>query len=169
MLKVKLIENDGLMKIEQYLLTYPFNLPSDNDNETYYNLNSIEYKNIKVSFRVFFCKKFDFSGFTHDGEKKIIKNGKITDIKNSHTHDSSATQLLLFTQRLLFFVDEKNYSSSLKPEKQIFPHFLLINEEVAKKNIQFFISYVESKSEKFIKNEELIFYLNLFRNERIIG
>ena len=65
-------------------------------------------------------------------------------------------------------MDEKNYSS-LKPEKQIFPHFLLINEEVAKKNIQFFISYVERKSEKFIKNEELIFYLNLFRNERIIG
>ena len=50
-------------------------------------------------------------------------------------------------------MDEKNYSS-LKPEKQIFPHFLLINEEVAKKNIQFFITYVESKSEKFIKNGE---------------
>ena len=101
MLKVKLIENDGLMKIEEYLLTYPFNLPSDNDNKTYYNLNSIEYKNIKGSFRVFFCKKFDFSGFTHDGEKKIIKNGKITDIKNSHTHDSSAT-IIIYTKIVIF-------------------------------------------------------------------
>ena len=47
MLKVKLIENGGLMKVKEYKLTYPFNLLSDNDNETYYNLNSFEYINIK--------------------------------------------------------------------------------------------------------------------------
>ena len=67
--------------------------------------------------------------------KTVKKNGKITNIKNSHTHDSSATQLLLFTQRLLFFVDEKNSYSSLKPEKNFFP-LLLINE-VAKKKFSF--------------------------------
>ena len=104
MLKVKLIENDGEMKINEYKLSYPFNLISDNDNQVYYNLNSIEYKNIKGSFHVFFCKKFDFSGLRNDGEKKNIKNGKITDINNSRIDSNvSATQYLLFSQRLLFF------------------------------------------------------------------
>ena len=69
MLKVKLFERDGVMEVEEYMLTYTFNLLSNND-ETYYNLNSFEYKNIKGSFRVMFCKKIDFSGFTNDGEKK---------------------------------------------------------------------------------------------------
>ena len=115
MLKVKLIENNGEMVISEYKLSYPFNLISDNDNQVYYNLNSIEYKNIKGSFHVFFCKKFDFSGLRSNGEKKI-KNGKITDINNSRSDtDISARQYLLFSQRLLFFLNEKNsFSSQLK-------------------------------------------------------
>ena len=165
MLKVKLIENDGEMKINEYKLSYPFNLISDNDNQVYYNLNSIEYKNIKGSFHVFFCKKFDFSGLRCVGEKKNIKNGKITDINNSRIDSNvSATQYLLFSQRLLFFLNEKNsFSSQLKKKK--LPHFLFINEEEAKKNIQFFITYEETLSVKKKKNEEIIFYLNLFRDE----
>ena len=42
---------------------------------------------------------------------------------------------------------------------------MVINEEEAKKNIQFFISYEETLSVKKIKNEEIIFYLNLSRDE----
>ena len=73
----------------------------------------------------FFCKKFDFSGLKYNGEKKQIKNGTITDIKNSRiNNDSTATQLLLFTQRLLFFINEKNSSSSLKSEKKKFSPFI---------------------------------------------
>ena len=34
MLKVKLVENNGEMEIKEYKLTHPFNLLSDNDNET---------------------------------------------------------------------------------------------------------------------------------------
>ena len=52
----------------------------------------------------------------------------------------------------------------LKLKKKI-PHFLLINEEEAKRNIQFFISYEETSGVKKIKNEEIIFYLNLFRDD----
>ena len=119
MLKVKLVENNGEMEIKEYKLTHPFNLVSNN-NETYYNLNSFEYKNIKRSFCIFYCKKINFSGLKYDGEKNI-KNGKITDIKNSRiSNDSTATQLLLFTQRLLFFIDEKNSFSSLKSEKKFY-------------------------------------------------
>ena len=62
MLKVKLVENNGEMKIEEYKLTHPFNLTSNNNNETYYNFNSIEYKNIKGSFRIFYCKKMYYFG-----------------------------------------------------------------------------------------------------------
>ena len=70
--------------------------------------------------------------------KKDIKNGKITDIKNARiTNDSKAIQLL-FTQRVLFLIDEKNSFSSLKSEKRILPHFLLINEEEAKKYSVFY-------------------------------
>ena len=77
MCKVKLFERDSVMEVEEYMLTYPFNLLSNNDNETYYNLNSFEYKNIKGSFHVMFCKKIDFSGFTNDGEKKMLKIEKL--------------------------------------------------------------------------------------------
>ena len=56
-------------------------------------------------------------------KKKDGKSGKITDIQNSHTEDSTAMQFLLFTQRLLFFVDDKHSSSSLKADKRILPHF----------------------------------------------
>ena len=134
MLKVKLIENDGEMEIKEYELSYPFNLVSDNDNQVYYNLNSVEYKNIKGSFHLFFCKKFDFSGLRNDGEKKNIKNGKITDISDSRiSSDSSSTQYLLFSQRLLFFMNEKNYFSFLQSKKKKIPHFLFINEDEAKK------------------------------------
>ena len=83
MLKIKLVEKDGEMEIREYTLSHPFNLVSNNNNKTTYSVNSIEYKNIKGSFRIFFCKKIDFSGFRFDGEKKEIKNGKITDIKDS--------------------------------------------------------------------------------------
>ena len=162
MLKVKLIENKGELVIVEYKLTYPFNLINDNDNQVYYNVNSIEYKNIKGSFHLFFCKKFDFSELTNNGEKKIIKNGKITNINNLHSSGVDK-QYLLFSQRLLFFLNEKNSFSQTKKKK--IPHFLLINEEEAKKNIQFFISYEETLSVKKIKNEEIIFYLNLFRDE----
>ena len=163
MLKIKLVEKDGEMEIIEYILSHPFNLVSNNNNKTSYSVNSIEYKNIKGSFRIFFCKKIDFSGFRNDGEKKIIKNGKITDVKDSRVHaDTNAKQLLLFKQRLLFYFDEKN-SSLIKSEKKILPHFLLINEE-AKKSIQFFIAYDESGSEKKLK-KEIILYLNLFRDE----
>ena len=163
MLKVKLIENNGEMTIAEYKLTYPFNLINDNDNQVYYNVNSIEYKNIKGSFHLFFCKKFDFSELTNNGEKKKIKNGKITNINNLHSSGVDK-QYLLFTQRLLLFLNEKNSFFQSKKKKK-FPHFLLINEEEAKKNIQFFISYEETLSVKKIKNEEIIFYLNLFRDE----
>ena len=61
------------MNIQEYTLSHPFNLVSDNNKPTYNNLNSIEYKKIKGSFRVFFCKKIDFSGFRHDGEKNQLK------------------------------------------------------------------------------------------------
>ena len=71
MLKVKIIENGGEMVVSEYKISYPFNLISDNDNQVYYNLNSVEYKNIKGSFHLFFCKKFDFSGLRSNGEKKI--------------------------------------------------------------------------------------------------
>ena len=163
MLKVKLIENNGELVITEYKLSYPFNLISDNDNNVYYNLNSIEYKNIKGSFHLFFCKKFDFSALSNNGEKKNIRNGKITNIKNVYDQNSSA-QYLLFSQRLLFFLNEKN-SFSCQFKKKKLPHFLFINEEEAKKNIQFFITYEETLSAKKIKNEEIIFYLNLFRDE----
>ena len=105
MLKVKVVESDGMLNIEEYVLTYPYNLSSNNDNDAYYNLNSFEYKNIKGSFQLMFCKKMDFCGFKFNGEKQDAKNGKITDIQNSHKEDSTATQVLLFTQRLLFFVN----------------------------------------------------------------
>ena len=127
MLKVKVVESHGMLNIEEYVLTYPYNLSSNNDNDAHYNLNSFEYKNIKGSFRLMFCKKMDFSGFKFNGEKQDVKNGKITDIQNSHTEDSTAMQVLLFTQRLLFFVDEKHSSFSLNADKRILPHFLLIN------------------------------------------
>ena len=162
MLKVKLVENKGEMVIEEYKITYPFNLINDNDNQVYYNVNSSEYKNIKGSFHLFFCKKFDFSELTVNGEKKNIKNGKITNINNLHSIGIDK-QYLLFSQRLLFFLNEKNSFSQTKKKK--IPHFLLINEEEAKRNIQFFISYEETLSVKKIKNEEIIFYLNLFRDE----
>ena len=150
MLKIKLVEKYGEMEITKYILSHPFNLVSNNNNKTSYSVNSMEYKNIKGSFRIFFCKKIDFSGFRNDGEKKIIKNAKITDVKDSRVHaDTNAKQLLLFKQRLLFYFDEKN-SSLIKSEKKILPHFLLINEE-AKKSIRFFIAYDESGSEKKIK------------------
>ena len=161
MLKVKVVESHGMLNIEEYVLTYPYNLSSNNDNDAHYNLNSFEYKNIKGSFRLMFCKKMDFSGFKFNGEKQDVKNGKITDIQNSHTEDSTATQVLLFTQILLFFVDEKHSSFSLNADKRILPHFLLINQD-AKKNIQFFISYEGGQIEKSLKGEELIFYLNLY-------
>ena len=61
-------------------------------------------------------------------------------------------------------MNEKNSFSFLQSKKKI-PHFLFINEEEAKKNIQFFISYEETVSIKKKKNEEIIFYLNLFRDE----
>ena len=164
MLKIKLVEKDGEMEITEYILSHPFNLVSNNNNKTSYSVNSIEYKNIKGSFRFFFCKKIDFSRFRNDGEKKIIKNAKITDVKDSRVHaDTNAKQLLLFKQRLLFYFDEKN--SLIKSEKKILPHFLLINEEEAKKSIQFFIAYDESGSEKKLKKEEIILYLNLFCDE----
>ena len=162
MLKVKLIENKGELVIVEYKLTYPFNLINDNDNQVYYNVNSVEYKNIKGSFHLFFCKKFDFSELRVTGEKKDIKNGKITNVNNLHSSGIDK-QYLLFSQRLLFFLNEKNSFSQTKKKK--IPHFLLINEEEAKKNIQFFISYEETLSVKKIKNEEIIFYLNLFRDE----
>ena len=117
---------------------------------------------------MFFFVKNSIFLVSHMTVKKKLEKMEKSQILKIHIHTILQLQLL-FTQRLLFFVDEKNSYSSLKPEKKIFPNFLLINEEVAKKNIQFFITYVESKSEKFIKNEELIFYLNLFRDERIIG
>ena len=123
MIKVKVVESDGMLNIEEYVLTYPYNLSSNNDNDAHYNLNSFEYKNIKGSFRLMFCKKMDFSGFKFNGEKQDVKNGKITDIQNSHTEDSTATQVLLFTQILLFFVDEKHSSFSLNADKRILPHF----------------------------------------------
>ena len=145
MLKVKLIENKGELVIAEYKLTYPFNLINDNDNQVYYNVNSIE-----------------FSELTINGEKKNIKNGKITNINNLHSSGIDK-QYLLFSQRLLFFLNEKNSFSQTKKKK--IPHFLLINEEEAKKNIQFFISYEETLTVKKIKNEEIIFYLNLFRDE----
>ena len=122
MLKVKVVESDGMLNIGEYVLTYPYNLSSNNDNDAH-NLNSFEYKNIKGSFRLMFCKKMDFSGFKFNGEKQDVKNGKITDIQNSHTEDSTATQVLLFTQILLFFVDEKHSSFSLNADKRILPHF----------------------------------------------
>ena len=162
MLKVKLIENKGELVIVEYKLTYPFNLINDNDNQVYYNVNSSEYKNIKGSFHLFFCKKFDFSELTVNGEKKNIKNGKITNIDNLHSTGIDK-QYLLFSQRLLFFLNEKNSFSQTKKKK--IPHFLLINEEEAKRNIQFFISYEETSGVKKIKNEEIIFYLNLFRDD----
>ena len=162
MLKVKLVENKGEMVIEEYKITYPFNLINDNDNQVYYNVNSSEYKNIKGSFHLFFCKKFDFSELTVNGEKKNIKNGKITNINNLHSSGIDK-QYLLFSQRLLFFLNEKNSFSQTKKKK--IPHFLLINEEEAKRNIQFFISYEETSGVKKIKNEEIIFYLNLFRDD----
>ena len=114
-----MIEKDGEMEISEYTLSRPFNLISDNNNETTYSINSVEYKNIKGSFRVFFCKKIDFSGFKHE-----IKNGKITDIKDSRVSgDSTAKQLLLFKQRLLIYFHEKN-SSLLKSEKKITAFFI---------------------------------------------
>ena len=70
MLKIKLVEKDGEMEIREYTLSHPFNLVSNNNNKTKYSVNSVEYKNIKGSFRIFFCKKIDFSGFRNDGEKK---------------------------------------------------------------------------------------------------
>ena len=60
MLKIKLIENDGEMEITEYTLTHPFNLVSNNNNKTSYSVNSIEYKNIKGSFRIFFVIKLIF-------------------------------------------------------------------------------------------------------------
>ena len=36
-----------------------------------------------------------------------------------------------------------------------------------KKKIQFFILYEESKSERELKNEEIIFYLNLYGDDGI--
>ena len=165
MLKIKLIENNGEMEIREYTLSHPFNLVSTNNNKTMYSVNSIEYKNIKGSFRIFFCKKIDFSGFNYNGDKKIIKNARITDINDSRVNvDTNAKQLLLFKQRLLFYFDEKK-SSLIKSEKKILPHFLLINEVEAKKSIQFFIVYDESNSEKKINKEEIILYLNLFHDE----
>ena len=108
MLKIKLVEKDGEMEIREYTLSHPFNLVSNNNNKTKYSVNSVEYKNIKGSFRIFFCKKIDFSGFRNDGEKKI-KNATITDIKDSRIPaDPTAKQLLLFKQRLLIYFDEKN-------------------------------------------------------------
>ena len=165
MLKIKLIENDGEMEIREYSLSHPFNLVSENNDKTYYSVNSIEYKNIKGSFRIFFCKKIDFSGFRFNGDRKIIKNATITDVKDSRINiDPNAKQLILFKQKLLFYFDEKK-SSLIKSEKKNLPHFLLINEEEAKKSIQFFIVYDESNSEKKINKEEIILYLNLFYDE----
>ena len=77
------------------------------------------------------------------------------------------TQVLLFTQRLLFLVDEKHSSFSLNADKRILPHFLLINQEDAKKNIQFFISYQGGQIGKSLKGEELIFYLNLYSEKDV--
>ena len=71
MLKVKVVKSDGMLNIEEYVLTYPYNLSSNNDNDAHYNLNSFEYKNVKGSFRLMFCKKMDFSGFKFNGEKML--------------------------------------------------------------------------------------------------
>ena len=102
MLKVKVVESDGMLNIGEYVLTYPYNLSSNNDNDAH-NLNSFEYKNIKGSFRLMFCKKMDFSGFKFNGEKQDVKNGKITDIQNSHTEDSTAhASPFIYTKIVVF-------------------------------------------------------------------
>ena len=46
MLKVKVVESDGMLNIEEYVLTYPYNLSSNNDNDAHYSLNLFEYKRI---------------------------------------------------------------------------------------------------------------------------
>ena len=103
MLKVKVVESDGMLNIEECVLTYPYNLSSNNDNNAHDNLNSFEYKNIKGSFRLMFCKKMDFSGFKFNGEKQDVKNGKITDIQNSHTEDSTAhASPFIYTKIVVF-------------------------------------------------------------------
>ena len=74
MLKIKLVEKDGEMEIREYTLSHPFNLVSNNNNKTTYSVNSIEYKNIKGSFRIFFCKKFVFQNL--DLMEKTKRNKK---------------------------------------------------------------------------------------------
>ena len=46
MIKVKVVESDGMLNIEEYVLTYPYNLSSNNDNDAHYSLNLFEYKRI---------------------------------------------------------------------------------------------------------------------------
>ena len=55
-----MVEMKGEMEITEYTLSHPFNLISNNNNETTYSINSIKYKNIKGSFRIFFVKKSIF-------------------------------------------------------------------------------------------------------------
>lgn len=54
MLRVKLVEKNQILTIEDYEVTYPFSAASFNDNKTLWNLNSFECKGIKGNFRLLY-------------------------------------------------------------------------------------------------------------------
>ena len=80
MFKIKFVKKDGEMEIREYTLSHPFNLVSNNNNKTKYSVNSVEYKNIKGSFRIYFVKKLIFLDLDMM-EKKKFKMRKLPILK----------------------------------------------------------------------------------------
>lgn len=95
----------------------------------------------------------DFSGFKHNGDEKKKKNGRIVNIKNNQTPFNPESKHIIFVERLLFYINEKNISFALNADKKILPHFLLLNED-AKENIQFFIAYDEERKNKVLREKK---------------
>lgn len=163
MLKIKLKGENGEMIIDEYNVSFPYSIYTENHDgsDIYWNLNSIECRNTQGSFRLSYCYKIDISNQSV-GLTNVDSDGN--DIKRVNTlvdDDHLCKQHLLFTKHTLIYIDERNTAPSLHLPREKITRFLIKKETNAKETIQFFLQYDERRHQT-LYNEEITLFLNLY-------